>query len=293
MLVIKDSPGQLCNRLWAYSKVIATASASKKTLLIPEFYEYSKYFECVNKSEKIIFSTPSDSRIAQLFFWTLKSLLWEGKLTRFLRKVGLVQDIPSQPSEKMGNLNPFVIYLVESWALQVDKSIVVSETPRIHQIFRPKAEYTDEVRRRLDFLRSKSDVLVGVHIRKGDYSQYRGGRYDYDLSEYVKIMKSLRRDCRERVGFFLASNSRLDTSLFSDLLVYQLPDSPAMHDLVGLSMVDYIIGPPSTFSMSASYYGKVPLYFLTQSGASVSLENFSPVIAQNCFENGNVFRHQV
>ena len=59
-----------------------------------------------------------------------------------------------------------------------------------------------------------------------------------------------------------------------------------------MSLADYIMGVPSTFSMWASFYGKVPLRILQYKDEKVQLNQFSAIVSQNEFENGIRFEHK-
>ena len=45
-------------------------------------------------------------------------------------------------------------------------------------------------------------------------------------------------------------------------------------DLIALSKCDLILGPPSTFSGWAAWYGKVPIHFLENPTISLALDSF-------------------
>ncbi|HAX17707.1 MAG TPA: hypothetical protein DCY00_03825 [Actinobacteria bacterium] len=59
-----------------------------------------------------------------------------------------------------------------------------------------------------------------------------------------------------------------------------------IEDLYSLALCDYIFGPPSTFSMWASFYGEVPLRFITNPDTDLSLDKFKKIIYQNYYEDG-------
>ena len=72
-----------------------------------------------------------------------------------------------------------------------------------------------------------------------------------------------------------------------------LKERSDIEDLYALSICDYILGPPSTFSMWASFYGGVPLRFIKHSNDKIFLREFSRIISQDVFENGTKFEHEV
>ena len=53
------------------------------------------------------------------------------------------------------------------------------------------------------------------------------------------------------------------------------PCGSAESDLRALSQCDYIIGPPSTYSLVAAMYRDQPLYFITDPDKKFTLNDFS------------------
>ena len=64
-----------------------------------------------------------------------------------------------------------------------------------------------------------------------------------------------------------------------------------IEDVYALSQCDYILGPPSTFSMWASFIGDVPLRIVKYANENITLDQFSPILYQNVFKNGERFHH--
>ena len=58
-----------------------------------------------------------------------------------------------------------------------------------------------------------------------------------------------------------------------------------MIDLYGLAACDYIIGPPSTYSHWASFWGKGPLRPLDSSDLQLKLGDFKRVVMLDHFES--------
>jgi hypothetical protein len=77
----------------------------------------------------------------------------------------------------------------------------------------------------------------------------------------------------ERVGFLVVSDEPQRALGFDGLAVRLLAGS-ALEDMYSLAYCDYIIGPHSTFSMWASFYGETPLYRLEDPYRTVSPEDF-------------------
>lgn len=139
--------------------------------------------------------------------------------------------------------------------------------------------------------RKMNEIIIGIHIRRGDYKQWKGGKYFYEFSHYKKIAEHLRNQIykeeskkgEKRVRFFLSSNEDL-THFIPELPdSFSYPGQSAVEDLACLSACDYIFGPSSTFSMWASYYGNVPLRILDPGEHTISLDEFEPIIALSQF----------
>ena len=76
-----------------------------------------------------------------------------------------------------------------------------------------------------------------------------------------------------------------------EITCFQLPQSSNIEDLYALSLCDYILGPPSTFSMWASFYGKKPLRIVSYKDEAISLHEFKIIAAVDTFQDGTVFDH--
>jgi hypothetical protein len=77
-----------------------------------------------------------------------------------------------------------------------------------------------------------------------------------------------------KVGFLVCSNEKHEPQKFSGLRVFLGTGQP-IEDMYGLAGCDYIMGPPSTYSMWASFYGEVPLYQFEDANRKISIEDFS------------------
>jgi hypothetical protein len=129
-------------------------------------------------------------------------------------------------------------------------------------------------------IRRDNDLVVGIHIRHGDYKTFWDGRYYYTLEEYHQFMlqiKALHPD--KRVAFFISSNEQFDVSTFEGCRCYRFGKEPSgdMLDLHTLSLCDRILGPWSTYSRWASFIGEVPLCFIKQKSQQLTDEDFSIV----------------
>jgi hypothetical protein len=76
-----------------------------------------------------------------------------------------------------------------------------------------------------------------------------------------------------RLRFLICSDEAIDLALFTGLNVIA-GTGDVVQDLYALADCDLICGPPSTFNMWASFYGRVPRYELESLGEVPHRENF-------------------
>jgi len=111
-------------------------------------------------------------------------------------------------------------------------------------------------------------VKLGVHVRRGDYKTFQGGRFYYSDQQYVRIIRYYYDNCypRERLSVYICGNDpNLDKDYYREHLkdfFVHFPEGNPAEDLCLLSMCDNLIGPPSTFTLVASMYRDVPLYWI-------------------------------
>lgn len=145
----------------------------------------------------------------------------------------------------------------------------------IRKIFKPRSQYLEEGKYKINEIRNTygNATIVGVHIRRKDYKDFLGGLYYFDLEVYRKRMEEMSWIINKDIIFLAFS----DESINKDLLIkedssYRLlfSGNSATVDLVMMSLCDYIIGPPSTFSGWASFWGNVPKHIMVNDNAVIS-----------------------
>ena len=120
-------------------------------------------------------------------------------------------------------------------------------------------------------IRNRADVVVGVHIRHGDYATYLNGKYFYTLEQYVQAMRDVADQMPgKRVAFLVCSNTKLDRRDFADLKVH-FGTGHIVEDMYSFAETDLLIGPPSTYTGWASFYGAVPLAVMHEAGKPLEL----------------------
>ncbi|WP_432631472.1 alpha-1,2-fucosyltransferase [Brachyspira sp.] len=117
------------------------------------------------------------------------------------------------------------------------------------------------------------DIKVGVHIRRGDYRGWNNGKYYYEDEVYndkIEQFSNLFKD--KKILFILFSNEDITLKPKHDYIISKC-DWYEDHYL--LSLCDYIIGAPSTFTIWASFIGNVPLMHILNRDDKVDLNSFN------------------
>ncbi|MDG1324389.1 MAG: alpha-1,2-fucosyltransferase [Opitutales bacterium] len=145
---------------------------------------------------------------------------------------------------------------------------------KIRDFFRPKREINSVIKSKVRRIRSDYDLLIGVHIRRGDYDKWKGGKYFYSQRDYLTYMLKISElHPSSNIVFLICSNEKVVSCIFESLSIKVMDASP-IEDLYTLSECDLLIGPPSTFTQWASFYGKKPLSHIYSLSDCLTSEDF-------------------
>ena len=118
----------------------------------------------------------------------------------------------------------------------------------------------DKILSETDIIKKNGKVL-SVHIRRGDYRTWNSGQYFYDDATYSELIRKTMQ-CIQGIGTIqIFSNEEIDMAFFRmDGVNVVAPKGLWFEDQWRMSLSDAIVGPPSTFSLWASYIGSVPIW---------------------------------
>lgn len=272
MRIICDAPGQTCNRLWTYVASVAQCIVKRKKMAIL-FYDWTiEDFPFLLNAKFIYYPLwhPWFLKLPKGWGW-YKHLTWKVTHNKTWDKIFLF------------------LGFTKGWSTRTDTRYLMQTLPELKCIFRPKDEIMSRAEGLIAEMRQTSDLIVGVHIRRGDYATWNNGRFFYSLEEYHQFMIRVKElYCNKRVSFFISSNEDFSLVFFSDCDCRRFSNeqSGAILDLYTLALCDRIIGPFSSYSRWASFIGEVPLCFLETKDQQFSEESFSKIIDYFHFENG-------
>lgn len=270
--ILWDKPGQTCNRLWAYLDTVGWAIRTQNKAYVLFWDKDIKHFDHLRNNPYIKFPLYNKTMIKWLGDAKYQKLLTWIFANRFLNWF-----YARTTSRKF----------VYSWRHRASKEYYPYVMDEIRNVYAPNQNVIDEVKPVMDRYRREGYFIIGVHIRRGDYKTFEGGRYYFELDEYRQHMQALLEIYHDKkVCFAISTNEKNEYKVFEGLDICQTVNITAIHDLYMLSQCDRIIGPLSTFSRWASFYGRVPLCFIEHGKAIQNDNDFSIIKDFYHFENG-------
>ena len=289
-IILPYGYGQTCNQLFQIAHWIPTAAELKVPLYFPGFSRYADLFSGTEKQQ-----IPRYPRTAPAMGWCPTSLsrlishvhargsrVGIGPFFRLLEMLPGCVTFSWDDSGRDGSMNPIQVVSyrrvksgrslwVQGW-LYRDRAGVNKHKLRILDFFAPIQDVRERVTSHIKEIRKGITVLVGVHLRRGDY---RGGKFYFGDDVYRAMMQQMFAALPDRkIRFLLVSNEPIEKRNYAGLdSAIGLGD--AAGDLFSLAACDYVIGPPSTFSLWASFFGNVPLYKVSEPAEALHLSAFT------------------
>lgn len=269
MIIISNKPGQLANLMFIYAHILAHGMEFEKRIINPSFYQYRTYFK----------KTTGFSFTGNKLFYLLCNFF-----ARLLTKVGIHNRLINAVSldwyqsadlNKNETLHGSLCF-VQGWLFRSD-TLIIKHKVELKDFFRPETS----LQQRLDlFFKTNftdpDEIIIGIHVRQGDYRTFESGRYFFTTEAYIDFMQQLRVVFKEKkLRFLICSNETIKLEDFDTkgLVITKAPNHELL-DMYCLARCNYIVGPPSTYSMWASFYGHVPLWQIRDLKTKINKNGF-------------------
>lgn len=277
MIVIARKYGQLGNRLFLFAHLIAAARHYGVELRNPCFGDYAELFPSTRKDlwcrydrhltggegvSECHRSLPSQ-RLRSLLMGSLAvstKLLDQTRLRRYpahVIRLGCDEECDLTGDRFADAVASGRPVLLQGWLFR-SGHLWQQHADAIRAFFQLSPDRRQRIETILARARRDSDCVIGVHIRRGDYATFLGGKYYYADAAYASWMHQIREQLPTRdVTFLVCSHERLDDRAFEGLNIVRGPGS-AIEDMYALAKADWMIGPPSTFTAWAAFMGDKP-----------------------------------
>lgn len=211
---------------------------------------------------------------------TPKILLLLGKMIRLglriLRKFGIDPVLHAAypyRDEYLKEIKKYGIHLVDEWGLYdlEAERLYLDETRKLYQLKKEHYENNGMYKSLLNW-KQEGYTLIGVHVRRGDYLEWRDGIYYYSDEIYEKYISQMRLRLRgKKVKFLICAIDKCEIT-GDDI---EFSHEPWYIDHLLLGMCDYTLGPPSTFRLWANYvYAEGKTYSICSRQEELDLSRF-------------------
>ena len=258
MIFVHDK-GRMANNILQYGHVYAWGREhGRKTMSMRFAYKYPWFHIC---------RTPHHNFPTYLF-------------AKYAAKLGLIPTVRfdsenADYSHEEQQMLKRKMILVGGWFAQWHDLFKKYRT-EIQQLF----AFNEEVEQKVaEMMGNPNGLRLGVHIRRGDYATFHGGRFFYTDEQYVSVIRQFHQlHPEETLTVYICGNDpQLDKSYYQQNLEscdVVFPEGNPAEDLCLLSHCDYLIGAPSTFSLVAAMYRDLPLYWIVNPEEQLSEDSF-------------------
>lgn len=261
MIFVRDK-GQMCNNILQYGHAYAWAREhGRKSMSMRFAYKYQYFHICTTRHHN--------------FFCYL--------FAKFMLKSGLMKsaqfhNLSTDHSQQEQLIQNHKNIVIEGWHIRYF-DLFLKYKSELLQLFAFNKIVTDAVDKIIPQEHSGAEVNIGIHVRRGDYKRWANGEYYFDDAVYCDAAKRIfALFPKQKCNFYICGN---DPQIEKDLYIKSLPQCRILfpngnpgEDLCTLSRCDYLIGPPSSFSLVASMYGKARLHWIEHKNENLTLESF-------------------
>lgn len=151
----------------------------------------------------------------------------------------------------------------------------------VRHFLRPARQHVDKAEPLMTALRSRYRTVIGVLVRRTDYSHWLDGRFHFELAQYRDWLQQLACVFGPDAGLLIAGDDPAAASLLEGLPAHVATGAAGqgghyMESVAALSMCDVVASPPSTFAAMAAFLGAVPILPLHRKGQRIGAGDLMP-----------------
>lgn len=280
MIVIVSKPGQLGNDLFLFGHFIAAAIEHDLRVANPSFNDSARFFATTARDPWVRFP-PVSSRLpaiqgardaAYLIASSTASVLFRAFGDKHVIRLDWHEAQDLADPEFLDRARQAPLLIVQGWLFRAE-NLFRKHALALRSFFRPNQEVCNAVAATVASS-APNEVTVGVHVRQGDYRRFQGGRYFYGTETYARMMRQTERLFPNHLVRFIVCSDEVQDPTWYEEFKWSPGPGTAIGDLYSLAATEYVIGPPSTFSLWANFYGDNRLFQLTDPDAPLELNSF-------------------
>jgi len=269
IIILENNGGRMANQIWQFANIYAYCREENYEIENYAFFAYQNYFNIAPPKNKFVnlfifkfYHYHKNVKIEKFISLVFSKIIKKIFRERIIESSEIVYLPPSK-----NDLTPKYLSKIKSFA---DKSLyfcgwnlrnpegLINNHDKIVEYFRPRKEFIEPAIVLMSELRIPYPVIVGVHIRQGDYKTFSGGKYYFNFKEVRGILDDFlsHQIDTSKILFLVCSDAEIDEEALRGLNYRVGPGTP-IADLYALSLTDLVISSESTFSQWASYYGNI------------------------------------
>jgi hypothetical protein len=292
LFIIAGRCGRLANRLVLFANFIAFAEEEGHRVANVTFHSYAELFVATRRDIYCRYPAARRGSWLDVIPGVAGAIRWTRLFAHGVRMVGQINErlpilgsgaitfrqgpsgyVSLEGPEVRARVRDAKRVFIFGWTFRAPRYLQ-RHAEKIRAYFRPIEKHDRAAREAVEKLRRNSDVVVGIHIRHGDYRNWRGGKYFFPVERYTAWAKELAEQFQGRkVSFLVCSDEPRHQGEFQGLSVGFGTGHP-VEDICALSECDYVIGPVSTFTQWASFYGNKPLFHLRDTKSRIERDQF-------------------
>ena len=263
-LVLSRYYGGFGNRLFLYIHALAVAMEHGFSLINLTLHRDAHLFEGLWANSWCRHPTPILG--FPLHQWTRGARFWVERLAHLdLKKRGLIpgwytcylEDDKTLSMEEPAFLDLCRRYRwinLHGWMFRANP-LVLKHREAIRAVLRVRRSLHPQLSSTLDKSKDLGRTRVCLHIRQGDFREWRDGQHYIDPLEYAQAAwRIAKTDARRNMEFWVLSDEPVDLTLFPPGTRIS-PRRNLGQDYQLLTEADFILGGISTFSRSAAFLG--------------------------------------
>ncbi len=262
MIVLRNTFGQTSNRFFQHIHLDSFSRENGKSFFNPFLYRYYQIYPGLRPTQ---------------IHQSINTFI------RFLRKTGMMDffhletfnDSSKDDLERKNKLIRKSITFVEGWQFRSFETTIRFRS-HYQVVFDPMID-KQKFLKLYKYDKFSDQYNIAVHIRRGDYQYYKHGQYLYSDDQYIAALHSLLASISERNPHLVIFSNDRQLSRESYQKAFNSVTFSMENEFVDyylMSKCNCIIGPPSTFSLWASYIGETPCYHIKNPEKMISPDDF-------------------
>ncbi len=287
-LVLTQAGGRFANQLMVFGHLIGLAEEHPEVRIVNmSFWRFAELSAGTNDNPLCKYPKPRIGRRADRIPTTLLGLarFMPALANRGIRHFGppLLHQVvpghsvvvPEQEPWKLGSeiflsrIRGHKRVMLSGWRLR-DWDLFAKHQDAIRDFLKPAPRFYEIANPFIARLRKKHNPLIGLLIRQTDYRKWEDGKFFMSTERYRSCLGNLRERFGPNAGFILGADEPQPANAFEGLPFYWATGAAGqsghyMETFAELSLCDYVVSVPSTFSAWAAFFGRKPLLAINPS----------------------------